>query len=104
MILDPGNSAIINFTNTGDNTVIAAAAKPIQVIALFLTVAGATTIIFKDGATGLTGAITLGATNPPMLLPCTNMPWFVTTPGNGFVINQSGAVQISGRIYYNVMP
>jgi hypothetical protein len=27
-------------------------------------------------------------------------PWYITSPGNGFVINLSGAVQVSGRVWY----
>lgn len=103
--LTPGTQTKIDFALTGDNTVVAAVTgKPIRIIAMVIVVSADTAITMKDGTgTALTGAMSLLANGAVVLDPAT-MPWFVTSAGNGFVINQSGTAQISGRIYYTVGP
>lgn len=95
-------SAPINIAASGDNTVIAlAAGKQIIIHQLLLVAAGAVSIKMKDGAsTDLTPAMSLLASTPLWL--DAGEPWFVTTAGNAFIINLSGAVQVSGRIYYSL--
>jgi hypothetical protein len=95
--------AAINFTATGDNTVVAGVAgQQIRVYRIFFVVSAATTITFKDGAgTNLTGAISMLANGSFVLdFDFDNHPWFTTSVGNAFVINQSGTAQVSGRVYF----
>jgi hypothetical protein len=95
------SSAAINAAGVGDNTLVAAVAlQTVRVFRLFLVAAAAVVIKFKDGAgTDLTGPISLGA-GGGIVLDFDGEPWFKTSAGNAFILNLSGAVQVSGRIYY----
>lgn len=97
-------SAVINFATSGDNTLIAAVAgKTITVVSLFLVVAGATNLTFKDGTggTALTGAISMSANGSISFDEKDNFDYFSTSNvANNFVLNSSNAVQVSGRIYF----
>jgi hypothetical protein len=89
----------ISFSSSGDNIVIAAVSgKLITVVQLYLVVAGATNITFKDGATALSGAMPMSTNGSIVLDVNQNLSWFITS-GN-FVINSSAAVQVSGEVYY----
>jgi hypothetical protein len=91
--------AAVNFSASGDNTVIAGtAAQTIRVYGIALTnAATAITLTFKDGASiSLSGALSLSA----MVLDRDGQPHFVTTAGNAFVINLSGTSQVSGTIWF----
>lgn len=94
----------LDFTTTGDTTLVAAvASKRIKVHRFFFTVDAATTIKFKDGAsTDFTGYMSFTASGANFS-DASGDPWFTTTAGNAFVINQSGTAQISGRLYYTVV-
>lgn len=92
--------AKIDFAGSGDTTLIAGvASQTVRIHRIFFVVGAATNIIFKDGATALTGAIPMLA-NGSFVLDYSGEPWFTTTAANGFVVNSSAGVQISGRIYY----
>lgn len=92
--------ATIDFTSTGDNTVVAGSGSLVtKVYRLFFTVSTATTVTFKQGATSLTGAMTLSA-GGAVVLDLTGDPWFTSSAGQGFIISQTGTAQISGRVYY----
>lgn len=94
------SEAKIDFVATGDNTIVAAvAAQTIRLHRIFFVASAATTIIIKDGATALTGAITVTA-GGSFVLDMDGDPWFVCSTNTAFVINQSGTAQISGRAYY----
>lgn len=94
------SSTTINTTTTGDNTIVAGiSSQTVRVFRMFFVVSAATTITFKDGSTGMTGAMTFNA-GGAFILDFQGDPWFVTTASNGFVINQSGTAQISGRVYW----
>jgi hypothetical protein len=94
-------SAVINFSASGDNTVISAVSgAPINVYGLFFTVAGATNITFKDGTTALSGAVVFTSNGSAMTLQINDEPYFQCQPGDTFVMNNSNAVQVSGTIYY----
>lgn len=94
------SSASVDFSASGDNTIVSGVAlQTIRVYKIFLVVGGVTNLTFKDGATGLTGAIPMLA-NGAFVLDFDTEPWFVTTAGNSFIINSSSGVQISGRCYY----
>lgn len=96
--------AAIDFSSSGDNTVIAlVASKKIKVHRIFFVASSATNITIKDGAsTSLTGAMAMSA-NGGFTLDMQGDPWFTTTAGTAFIINQSGSAQVSGRIYYSVV-
>lgn len=99
----PGlQEAAINIVaaGAGDNTVITAVAgKNILVAKLILSSSAAISIIFKDGATALTGPMALAIGVPlPLEESYAGIPWFTAT-GN-FVINVSGAATVGGRVIY----
>ena len=91
----------ISASSTGDNVVVSTvAAQTVRVYRIFFTVSAATTITFRDGGgTSLTGAMTFTA-GGSFVLDFQGDPWFITSSGNAFIINQSGSAQISGRVYY----
>ena len=90
----------INFSGTGDNTVVSAVAgQHVRVYKIFFVVNAATNLIFKNDGTGLTGSVAMLA-NGSFVLDFDERPWFTATSGNAFIINQSGTAQISGRCYY----
>ena len=93
-------NAPINFSASGDNVIITAvAAKEIEVVALYLVVAGTTNLTFKDGnGLSFSGAMPMVANGTIVLDEQNTMLWFAT-PAN-FIINSSGSVQVSGEIYY----
>jgi hypothetical protein len=97
-------SAAISFTTTGDNTIVAAATgKLITVVALLLVSTGTTNITVKDGTggTALSGAMPLAAGVPLILKVDSTVDWYSTSAAaNNLVLNQSGAVQISGTVWY----
>lgn len=94
-------NAKIDFAASGDTPVVAAVAgKIVYIFRLFFIVGAATNIIFKDGAgVALTGAMPFLA-NGYMVLDPTECPWLQTSAGNGFIINSSNAVQVSGALGY----
>lgn len=90
----------INFATSGDHTVIpAVAAQTHKVHALVLTAASTVTITFKNGAGAFTGAFTLAA-GVPFVLEYMEDPWFTCGTNTDFVINTSGAVQVTGTLKY----
>lgn len=93
--------AAVSFAASGDNTVVAAtASQTIRVMRMLLIPNGLVGVTMKDGAgTSLSGAMQL-ATSAPLQFPLDAEPWFITTAGNAFIINLSGAVQVSGVVYY----
>lgn len=94
------SSETVNFTTTGSVTVVPGiASQLIRIFRMFLVVSAATNLTFEDSSTALTGAMNMTA-NGAIILDFDGEPWFVTSSGNGFVINQSGSAQISGRIYF----
>lgn len=94
-------SVSVSVAASGDNTLVAGAGgQTVRVFKLMLVVGAAVNIRFKDGAgTNLTGIMTMTASGA-VVLDFDSEPWFVTALGNGFVLNLSAAVQVSGRVYY----
>lgn len=92
--------APINFSASGDNTVISAGtgAQTIKVYRLYLVVTLATNILFKDGVV-TDGAVPLSA-NGAITLDFDGEPWFAGAAATAFKINSSVATQVSGRVYY----
>lgn len=89
----------INFSGSGDNTIITA--DPINRIVvhrLWLVVGGATNLTFKDNLTS-PGAIPMAA-NGGITFDATGEPWMITDPNMALIINSSAAVQVSGCVHY----
>lgn len=100
----PGAAALtsvkIDTNSSGDlSLVVATTAKSTKFYRLLLVAAASTTITVKDGATTLTGAITLG-TGGSIILDYSGEPWWTGSVNTAFIINNSAAVQISGTAYY----
>jgi hypothetical protein len=98
--------ATVNFSSTGDNVVIAGVAtKVIRVYLMYLVInsgGATTTVTFYDGTpagTALTGPMTLNA-GATINQPEMGDPWFTTSAGNAFVVNQSGTDQVGGWMCY----
>lgn len=96
--LSPYLTAAISVNSSGDNDLVAAvASQTVRVYRIVFTLA-AGTVTFKDGAsTSLSGAMT---TTAMVLEDPLGNPLFVTTAGNAFKANLSGANQMSGTIWY----
>lgn len=90
--------------SNGDNNAIAAVTgKTIKVWKIWFTATGAVNVTFKDGAsTSLSGAAVMSGAGSSFTLYYDGSPHWVTSPGNAFIINLSGAVAIAGQIYYTV--
>jgi hypothetical protein len=97
----PLSATPINAAVGGDNIVVAGvAAQTVRVFKLFLVAAAPVLLKFKNGAgTDLTPYMTFTA-GGSMVLDFDSAPWFVTAAGNGFIINLSAPVQVSGQISY----
>jgi hypothetical protein len=98
--------ADISISSSGDNTVVTAVSnRPIKVHQIFLVANGAVNVKFGNGdATQSPTYFNATAINlssgGSITLQYTGQPWWVTTVGNGFSINLSGAVACTGRVYY----
>lgn len=91
----------INFSTSGDNTVISAdPVNRIVVHRLWLVVGGATSLTFKDNLAN-PAPVPMSA-NGGITFDATGEPWFITDPVNAFIINSSNAVQVSGEVYYTL--
>lgn len=93
-------SAAINFTGTGDHTIVAGqAGKKIKITSLVMTVGGETNITLKHNATAITGPMDFGGTNEPRGVVDTHgyLPYEIPT-GEAFIINSSIDVQVSGYV------
>jgi hypothetical protein len=94
--------AIIDTAGSGDNTLIAGVTGYyIAVYKIWYVLAGDVNHTLKNGSTAFSGTVT-GKAGGSFVLDYDGTPWFVTTAGNGFVLNLSGAVQVSGRVYYHL--
>jgi hypothetical protein len=77
------------------------AGQIIRVYRMLIVNVTAVTVQFQDGATNLTGVMSLPATGI-LSYPMDGNPWFTTSPGNAFNIALGGAIQVSGSIYFTV--
>lgn len=94
-------STPISFNSSGANTIIpAVTGKVVRIYRLFLVVAGATNLTMEDTASNaFSGALPMTA-NGSITLDFESEPWFTTAAGNGFAMNSSSGVQVSGTVYY----
>ena len=95
--------AVINFSSSGDNTVVAAfGSSPINVYCIRYTVNGATVVTYKDNATALSGGIILTGNGSSETLPMSDEPWYQIQPGDAFIMNSSNAVTFGGNVWYTL--
>jgi hypothetical protein len=94
------NRIAINFSTSGDQTVIAADTNGNRIVVhrIWFLVAGATNLTFKDNLPS--PAAVPFAANEGITFDATGEPWFITAPNTAFIINSSVGVQVSGEIYY----
>lgn len=95
------NRAVLNFNSTGDNTIITnSTTSPIIIWKINFTATAATNVTMKDSSAGaVSGAYDLQA-NGSLFFAYDGEPYWYITPGNNFVINQSGTASIQGNVYY----
>lgn len=86
---------VISAASSGDNTIITRSTGTIKVYGIFVACASPVVVTFKNGATGVSGAMTLST----FFLPRDGEAWFVTTSTNNFIMNLGSAVQCSGTAY-----
>lgn len=98
------NSAVINASASGDNTIIAAVTgRAINVWKLLFTTAAAVNVTMKAGAsTSLSGALVFSG-NGSIFFAYDGSPYYYVPPGTAFIINLSGAVGIAGTVYYELV-
>jgi hypothetical protein len=91
---------INNAAASGDATVVAAVAgQTTRVHALRLSVAAATIVQVKRGATILE-VFNFAGNGGAVVLDLSEDPHYITAANEAFVINSSAAVQVDGRAYY----
>lgn len=98
----------IDTATAGNTTIVAAlAGKCNRVVGGFLTANTTTTVTFYDGATSLTGAMTLIAGTPFQLAPAPASPgggrfaYMQGTVNTALVLNLGANAQLSGVIEYD---
>ncbi len=97
------SSTPINTASSGDVTIVSGVTgQTVRVLEMVFTAHAATNVTFKDGTTALTGPMELTAAGASFnfFLVASGAPHFITSKGNGFVINNSNAVQLSGYLLY----
>ena len=93
----------ISFTGTGDQIIIpGASGYKIGVLQFFFITSGAVTLIYKSGATALTGAL-------PFLANGAQVQDFIQLPlqcaaDDPFIINAGASITLGGTIWYYKAP
>ena len=108
MITEKRINASIDISTSGDNTIIAAPAGTSEYLAIDhinFVPNSAITIILKSGSTSLSGAYSITANQGFVLENSYSDPDGLITcaKGEAFIINLSGAVQVSGFIKYRII-
>ena len=96
----PARIQKIDINTLGDNTIIPASTGAINIIHIWLIVANAVGVTFKDGTTAITGKMSL-ATNGGFAVNANREFPIILSAGNAFVINLDGNVQVSGMVMYD---
>lgn len=93
--------ATINFSSSGDNTIISADPdNKIFIQRLWLVTGGTTSLTFKDNLSS-PGAIPMIA-NGALVFDMSDEPWFITAINTPFIINSINAIQVSGIVHYSL--
>ena len=108
MFCEKLQKADISISSSGDNTVIAAPSGTSEYLVIDhinLVPNSAVTVQLKDGTTVYGGAYSLTASQGWVLENSMGHEDGIITvsSGNAFVINLSGAVQVSGFVRYRIM-
>lgn len=101
-------SAIVNLSASGDAIILAA--QPgyrIIVVGFYISAAATVTLQFLDGLAGtpISGAFRV-ATNGTVSIPPTGISGvrlFATSVGTALVLNNSGAVVVTGAVFYKLL-
>jgi hypothetical protein len=104
-------SAPINATASGPNTVVAATpGRSIRVLGFVLDAAGVVTVTWQDGAANnLSGPLSLPANTPslvaPIAPPIVGSPcfWMITAQGQSLVLSLSAAIAVGGVVVFDVV-
>lgn len=99
-------TAAVNATTTsGDNSIVAADTNGnrIKVIGYVLVAAAATTVTWKRGSTGLSGAMALAANGGIAAPVNSETAWFQTNANEALVITL-GAGAVQGHVAYVLEP
>jgi hypothetical protein len=92
------SAANVSVAASGDNTVIAGiAGQTIRLYALALTLAAPVDVALKDGATVLG---TFQGVTALIFDPLIGNPRWVTSAGNGLVVNLAAAVACKGTVWF----
>ena len=98
--------AILSAALAGSNDLVAAVpGYKIAIYAWSFIAAGAVAITWKSGATSLSGAMNYGINGGEIRdVRADGEPWYQTATGEALVLSLGGAVQVSGTIYYRLIP
>jgi hypothetical protein len=100
----PIQQAVINFTGSGDQIVVAGiSGQVIRVLQFFIVLGASATLIYKSGATALTGPLSFLA-NGAQVQDFIQCPLNCLSPGDPFIINANNAVTVGGTIWYVQSP
>jgi hypothetical protein len=93
----------VSFLASGDNIIIVGSIGTlIRVLQFFWVIASTTTLIYKSGATALTGPLVFG-TNAAQVQDFIQLP-LTCNNGDNFIVNSTAAVQVGGTIWYAQAP
>ena len=90
------SSAVVNANGTSNVVIAGVAGKTVRVHGFDITLASAQALTIKDGATPLTGPMTLQTYQKPK----DPDPHFETSPGNDLHFDLGVGAQMSGIIWY----
>lgn len=82
-------------TASAVNVVTAVTGQRARIYKMWVSAAAATTLTIQDGATAVTGPITM-STGTPVVLPMDGQPWISGSVGNALNFNLSSAVNVAG--------
>ena len=92
--------AVINFSASGDNIVVAGVAgKLIRVLQYFFVLGGPTNLTFKSSQTALSGPLDYPSAGSDVQ-DFIQLPLCTLNPGDPFIMNSSSAVQVGGTIWF----
>lgn len=100
--VDELTQVAINCAGNGDNTIVAAvAAQTIRVYGFVFFVAGVVNAKWKNGAgTDFHPALPFLGNGASWMLPRDGKPWLTCSTNTALILNLSGAIQVSGSLYY----